>query len=62
MDGGLGQPVGGGAFMSLELELLEEVSREDRPEVTKRSLGYLEAINRGAKTWVTTWVEVTLRE
>ena len=48
--------------MSLELKLLEEVSREDRPEVTKRSLGCLEAINRGAKIWVTTWVEVTLRE
>jgi len=62
MDGGLGQPFGGGAFMSLELKLLEEVSREDRPEVTKRSLGCLEAINRGAKRWVTTWVEVTLRE
>jgi hypothetical protein len=54
MDGGLGQPFGGGTVRSLESKPLEQFSREDRPEVTKRSLGLEEAIKRGAKTCVTT--------
>jgi hypothetical protein len=62
MDGGLGQPFGGGVLRSLESKLPEQFSREDSPEVTKISLGLEEAIKRGAKTCVTTWVEVVLRE
>jgi hypothetical protein len=50
MDGGLGQPFGDGALASRVLKPPEQVSNEDRPEVTKRSLGLVEAIKRGAKT------------
>ena len=55
-------PFGGGVLRSLESKLPEQFSREDRPEVTKISLGLEEAIKRGAKTCVITWVEVVLRE
>jgi hypothetical protein len=62
MDGGLGQPFGGGVLRSLESKLPEQFSKEDRPEVMKISLELEEAIKRGAKTCVITWVEVVLRE
>ena len=44
MDGGLGQPFGGGVLRSLESKLPEQFSKEDRPEVMKISLE-LEAVS-----------------
>jgi len=48
--------------MSLESEPWVHFSSDERPEVTKRSLGLEDAIKRGAKVCVITCVEVTLRE